>query len=132
MKNHFIYDESEITATLVDGYYIWIAFKGVSGVCKLKKCDVFDPEKSTRAALAYILEYSKQFHSLDFGILSFNMNPSNLEKIMEENPDAKYWQIPKEKLGKARPLEASNYVSKIYSLSHLLEKNYFESDNSKN
>jgi len=37
------YDESKITAQIVDGYYLWLAFLGSGGSCILQKVSVYKP-----------------------------------------------------------------------------------------
>jgi hypothetical protein len=44
MKNQFLFPgEQKITAQLVSGEFLWIAFNGVSNLCSLQKNDVHNP-----------------------------------------------------------------------------------------
>lgn len=42
-SKYFFINENKITATLVDGNYLWIAFYGISGLSTLYKSSVFNP-----------------------------------------------------------------------------------------
>jgi hypothetical protein len=39
----FLYTENKISATLIDGYYLWIAHERAHGICHLLKQSAFDP-----------------------------------------------------------------------------------------
>lgn len=43
MKSKYTFDQNKITATLKDGYYLWIAFLGASESCRLEKVSCFNP-----------------------------------------------------------------------------------------
>jgi hypothetical protein len=45
MKNKYLYDQNTISATLINGYYIWIALEGISGISKLLKNSAFNPDQ---------------------------------------------------------------------------------------
>ncbi|MEM2956449.1 MAG: lytic transglycosylase [Candidatus Pacearchaeota archaeon] len=89
-----------------------------------------NPEKSTRAALDFILDCVKKYHSLELALLSYNTGTKKIEKILEKYPDIKNaFEIPEDLLKK----ESINYIPKIESLLLLLEdqKKYGININSK-
>ena len=44
MRNKFIFNEKKITATLVNGEFIWLAFEGTGGISPLYKSSVYSPD----------------------------------------------------------------------------------------
>jgi len=44
MKNKFTFLEKKITATLVNGEFIWVAFEGTNGTSPLYKSSVYNPD----------------------------------------------------------------------------------------
>lgn len=42
---NFEYDRTEITASLITGNYLWLAFEGSGGSCTLLKVSAFNPEQ---------------------------------------------------------------------------------------
>ncbi|MBN1467722.1 MAG: hypothetical protein JW924_03270 [Fusobacteriaceae bacterium] len=45
IKRRYTYNEKELTAQLADGYYLWTAFLGESGISKFIKSPIFDPTR---------------------------------------------------------------------------------------
>ncbi len=79
----------------------------------------FDPMKSTHAAIKYLRDLHKFFHSWDLAIAAYNCGPGNVKKaIIRSGGKTNFWQIyrflPRETRGYIPAFIAANYIMNYY------------------
>lgn len=79
----------------------------------------FDPLKSTHAAMRYLRDLHKFFHSWDLAIAAYNCGPGNVKKaIIRSGGKTDFWQIyrylPRETRGYIPAFIAANYIMNYY------------------
>jgi len=80
--------------------------------------EVYNPVKTARAALDFMLEYSKKYGLLDLALLAYNAGPTRIKKVLNKHKKIKSINdISKEWI----PNESYNYVHKINSIAKMLE-----------
>jgi len=93
MKNKYIYNVNEITAIYNESYYVWIAFKGNSNSCILKKVSALDPDIVYFTLTIEANEITAIFSDDDYIYLSLDSLTYFGMRLKKETPNLVYTYI---------------------------------------
>ena len=112
IKKRYTYDESKITATLVDGYFIWVAFQGTLGTSVLYKVSAFDPSTKYYEININADEITKIKADGDYIYLTLDDDDYIAVKLHKTNPLGSqiYYDIPSGIVEKAVDLVLNGYL----------------------
>lgn len=78
-----------------------------------------DPEKSTEAAAAYLLDLYERFNDWTLAIAAYNCGPGKVSKAMKLAGKSDYWSIRKQ-----LPKETQKYVPRLVAMHYLVTYYY--------
>jgi membrane-bound lytic murein transglycosylase D len=71
-----------------------------------------DPERSTRAAAAYLASLYKQFNDWPLALAAYNAGPTRIRRALDDNGATTFWQLLE---AAAIPKETRGYVPTFYA-----------------
>ncbi|PKL11781.1 MAG: hypothetical protein CVV50_05230, partial [Spirochaetae bacterium HGW-Spirochaetae-6] len=102
---------------------VWQIMPGTAGHYKLRITDKLDERKdlvkSTRAALLFLRELSKQFNGdWDLVLAAYNGGPNYLRKMLDQHKKKTFWEVSQVPGFKSETLE---FVPRFHALLHIMK-----------
>jgi hypothetical protein len=82
----FLYTENTISATLINGYYLWLAYEGSSNVCHLLKNSAFDPSVNYFTLNVTANKINQMWQDSTYLFLALNDSAKLGCRINKQNP----------------------------------------------
>lgn len=109
--------EGSITATLIDDYYLWIAFQGSDNECVLKKVSAFDPELTYFNLTITASKITKMYKDATYLYLAFDDSVYIGARFSKNNPLITYSYLTKPTVITERAVDVIASATKLYFLT---------------